>query len=577
MDLRYGLAQPHGMPPRVARGLSKLAAIMVFHFGGSEWTEAFRRHHFSRQKQTDGYASITYTVSRMCLITLDLLPQIAKTSNNKNRMMTPNNTAPSSNKCHYRSCAVLVGSDVPRLICYAPGCDRVFHSYCYDLGVLRKNILVHFDDGNKEHPFLKIACRKNCYKKAFRHHKNMAADPEARNIPWNRDGRGGGDDPNNSENILIAWLKLPGNYNKFRSPPSGKTKAVVCEEVSRKINLARTLKIRKAPSVQMKIQAMEGAFRDAHDWVNNTGVGVLERDGQVTFEEAVTKRFVYYYDLVDVMSERASARPKASTDTMTMVPSSSSSSSSEDDDDDDDDDGVIVVSAPAAAKKTSTEEEQEKEATEEEDEEQEEATEDDDFVAGDEDEDGVAVSATFESPTPRPISTIAAAAINSSGVSSITTETTKKDKRKKAGNNNKNKNKKKTAKKNKKNARGSSRGNPHEIDGDDDSSWQTSMLDIKRGKVKLEQEKWDSQKQQHTLEIQLQQEKWKIAKQQQTLEYKFDLMVKYKKLQKEGFDNHQIVKMIPDMRPIIDTTNMPINLQLSSPDGETTSEAEAEA
>jgi hypothetical protein len=52
--------------------------------------------------------------------------------------MTPNNTAP-SNKCHYRSCAV-VGSNVPsRLICYALGCDRVFHSYCYDLGVLRKD------------------------------------------------------------------------------------------------------------------------------------------------------------------------------------------------------------------------------------------------------------------------------------------------------------------------------------------------------------------------------------------------------------------------------------------------------
>jgi hypothetical protein len=39
-------------------------------------------------------------------------------------------------------------------------------------------------------------------------------------------------------------------------------------------------------------------------------------------------------------------------------------------------------------------------------------------------------------------------------------------------------------------------------------------------------------------------------------------MVKYKKLQKEGFDNHQIVKMIPDMRPIIDTANMPVHVQL---------------
>ncbi len=191
-------------------------------------------------------------------------------------------------KCHYRSCGV-VGPNTPRINCYAPGCDRAFHSYCYDLGVLRKNILGHFDTSNLEAPFSKIACKKECYKKAFCHHANVTADPEDRNIPWNRDGGEGDDDPNNSENILIAWLQHPGNYSKFRSPPSGKTKVAVCEEVSKKINQANTLKIRKAPSVQLKIQAMEGAFRDAHDWVNNTGVGVLERDGQVTFEEAVKK------------------------------------------------------------------------------------------------------------------------------------------------------------------------------------------------------------------------------------------------------------------------------------------------
>jgi hypothetical protein len=49
--------------------------------------------------------------------------------------------------------------------------------------------------------------------------------------------------------------------------------------------------------------------------------------------------------------------------------------------------------------------------------------------------------------------------------------------------------------------------------------------------------------------------------------YKFDLMGKYKILQEQGFDNHQIVKMIPDMRPIINVMNMPIHLQLSPVDG----------
>ncbi len=103
------------------------------------------------------------------------------------RMATPP-LAPS--KCHYCSCAV-VSSDVSRIKCYAPGCDRVFHSYCYSQGVLVKHDLKHFDDNNSEHPFFKIACKKGCYPKASRHHSNVSIDPECRNIPWNRDGRDG--------------------------------------------------------------------------------------------------------------------------------------------------------------------------------------------------------------------------------------------------------------------------------------------------------------------------------------------------------------------------------------------------
>jgi hypothetical protein len=103
---------------------------------------------------------------------------------------------------------------------------------------------------------------------------------------------------------------------------------------------------------------------------------------------------------------------------------------------------------------------------------------------------------------------------------------------------------------------------PPQIDVDDDSC-QVSMLDIRHGEVDLQQEKWSSQKEQKSMELQLQQEKWKSESKQQNLEYKFDLMVKYRKLQEQDFDNHQIVKMIPDMRPIIDMANMPVHLQLS--------------
>ncbi len=96
---------------------------------------------------------------------------------------------------------------------------------------------------------------------------------------------------------------------------------------------------------------------------------------------------------------------------------------------------------------------------------------------------------------------------------------------------------------------------PLEIE-DEDSDWETLLLGLKREEAAM------------TLEIrreesQLTQEKWKAQKQQQSLQYKFDLMVKYKQLMDQGFDNHQILKMIPDMRPIMDKANMPFHVQLS--------------
>jgi hypothetical protein len=136
------------------------------------------------------------------------------------------------------------------------------------------------------------------------------------------------------------------------------------------------------------------------------------------------------------------------------------------------------------------------------------------------------------------------------------------ERKEKAAKNLKNKKAKKTYKKaGNKSHRGSSQ-NPHEIDGGNDDSWQVLMLDIRRGEVKLQQDKLNSQKQQHTMEVQLQQDKWMTEKQQHNLQYKFDLMVKYKKLQEQGFDNHQIVKMIPDMRTILDRANMLVHVQL---------------
>ena len=54
-----------------------------------------------------------------------------------------------------------------------------------------------------------------------------------------------------------------------------------------------------------------------------------------------------------------------------------------------------------------------------------------------------------------------------------------------------------------------------------------------------------------------------MVKKKKKLDYKLDLMVKYKKLVDERFDNHQIVKLIPDMKSIVDSANIPAHMQLS--------------
>jgi hypothetical protein len=55
-------------------------------------------------------------------------------------------------------------------------------------------------------------------------------------------------------------------------------------------------------------------------------------------------------------------------------------------------------------------------------------------------------------------------------------------------------------------------GSLHKIDGKDDSCWQVLMLELKRSQVKLEQEKWDEQKQHQPIRIELENENLELLK-----------------------------------------------------------------
>ena len=59
-----------------------------------------------------------------------------------------------------------------------------------------------------------------------------------------------------------------------------------------------------------KISHIEKAFSAAHDFANTeTGQGLKENDtGE--FDDAVRRKCLYYFDLLEIFGDRASAKPK---------------------------------------------------------------------------------------------------------------------------------------------------------------------------------------------------------------------------------------------------------------------------
>eukprot|EP00977_Amphora_coffeiformis_P023604 scaffold13773_cov76-Amphora_coffeaeformis.AAC.1 len=74
---------------------------------------------------------------------------------------------------------------------------------------------------------------------------------------------------------------------------------------------------REHKQVLLKIQNLEDTFRRAHDFATSeTGAGIFDKEGEGTIKDAVLKICPYYYDLLPIMSERASAKPKATSEAL---------------------------------------------------------------------------------------------------------------------------------------------------------------------------------------------------------------------------------------------------------------------
>jgi len=130
---------------------------------------------------------------------------------------------------------------------------------------------------------------------------------------WDSDGPNGPNTVPNSETVLIDWWTTGDNWCVYRGEKniSGKTTTMKKEQtwkmLSERIAKTGITVSRNAKSVGAKISRMEGEYKKAFDFVNNTGQGLME-DGQ-DITDIMKKMCPYFYELDPIMGSRASTRP----------------------------------------------------------------------------------------------------------------------------------------------------------------------------------------------------------------------------------------------------------------------------
>mgnify|MGYP005861582479 CR=1 FL=1 len=151
-------------------------------------------------------------------------------------------------KCGAVGCK-LPNSDI--VTCNNEGCTKKVHMSCYKRAVLERHGADPLIDPVKECGL--IVCSKTCYNKV---EKAIVNQPTR--LPWDKDGKYGPDDPNNSMNILLNWLLEEGNYSRFRGKDNGgKRKLAYGLQLSQKFSSAGCRVARSAEAVVKQIQEIE--------------------------------------------------------------------------------------------------------------------------------------------------------------------------------------------------------------------------------------------------------------------------------------------------------------------------------
>jgi hypothetical protein len=209
-----------------------------------------------------------------------------------------------SDRCQIRGCRTR--GVLEQLVCAKEGCGKKCHIMCY------QGLVIKVANGPDLTPLAagKVACTKGCYKEYM---KAVNGTGDSSRGKWTSDGIKGPDDAHTSMKILIDWMTTEGNYSKYRGKDNnGVTKMQFATILAERMRNETLSTERNAKQVMDKISRVEESFRTAHEFATSqTGAGIQENEGEQTFKDLVRRKCSYYYDLIEVMMDRASTAPRA--------------------------------------------------------------------------------------------------------------------------------------------------------------------------------------------------------------------------------------------------------------------------
>ncbi|EGG09422.1 uncharacterized protein MELLADRAFT_95884 [Melampsora larici-populina 98AG31] len=106
--------------------------------------------------------------------------------------------------------------------------------------------------------------------------------------------------------ILVEWVIVPGNYNRWRAKDSKKKE--VADEISTFL-IERGITGRTADSCYCQVREIEKKYRLALEETKRTGGGSVGYPGEKSYDEKIEDMCPHFYELNAMMADRPSATP----------------------------------------------------------------------------------------------------------------------------------------------------------------------------------------------------------------------------------------------------------------------------